>query len=59
MTWVKQIERHYCRRPHSSHGEQGDVWMCDDCGKFWVITAFGWGKLYNPLRIWWLKRASK
>lgn len=63
MTWVREVDRHECRRPQVWATERGSVWMCDHCGKFWIAGVWDgagcWSRIYNPLRIWWLKRASK
>lgn len=56
---------HHCdeKRPYANMCRPGCVWMCDDCGQLWDCkSTYGnnyWQKIYNPLRIWWLKRASE
>jgi hypothetical protein len=63
---IRERHRHACSRPPTWQFLNGSIWMCDHCGKLWIKRfgdrqAFGfqhghWLRIYNPLRIWWLKR---
>lgn len=66
MIVVREKSRHECRLPPAYKHRNGTVWMCDDCGRFWVKRlgdrqTFGfqnghWLRIRNPLRIRKLQR---
>lgn len=60
MIVVRENYRHKCHLPPAHEHYNGTVWMCDNCGRFWVKRlgdrqTFGfqngrWLRIWNPLR---------